>query len=285
MNWEEVQKLSDEILAVGIEKLLGCNPVGFLEVDLKTYGNYLIRNPKSKLSYIGESKDVAKRIKQHSKEKTSTFYKGYLKAKSKNLAYPQNLQIDDFTVSTLPNLFGRKEIEEFGIVNVPCRLNSFQKGKRDRFKGEPLIEKWTLIQKEFSRLLKEGERSFERVSLSNWHDLSIDVFPGIYWVEHKKDGLIYIGESSNVKDRYNTHSKTTYFSAFRRNLGENILGFKLQTIKGKKRYFSESEEVKLNAYLSNLEIKTMPISIGRYELEEYLIEIHQPRLNRKGKKV
>jgi predicted GIY-YIG superfamily endonuclease len=284
MNWKEVQKLSDEILAVGIEKLLKHNPVSFSEINLKTYGNYLIRNPKSKLSYIGESKDVAKRIKQHSKEKTSTFYKGYLKAKSKNLAYPQNLKIDDFTVGSLPNLFGRKEIEEFGIVNVPCRLNSFQKGKRDRFKGEPLMEEWTLIQKEFSRLLKEGRKAFEKVSLSNWHDLSIDVFPGIYWVEHKKDGLIYIGESSNVKDRYNTHSKTTYFSAFRRNLGENILGFKLQTIKGKKRYFSESEEVKLNAYLTNLEIKTMAVSIGRYELEEYLIEVHQPKLNRKGRK-
>ena len=85
-----------------------------------------------------------------------------------------------------------------------------------------------------------------------------------------------------MRDRYKAHSERTYFSAFRRNLGENILGFQLKTNKGKKRYFSDAEEVKLNEYLKKLKIKTMPILIGRYELEEFLIQYYQPRLNRKG---
>lgn len=284
MNWKSLQESADEILAYGVNQLKNSQKMNFSTVVYNSYGNYLISNTNNNLHYIGESKDVAKRIKQHSKEKTSTFFKSYIKAKGKNLAIVQSLKIDDFQVSTISNSLGRKEMEEFGIVNIPCRLNNFQKGKRGGFKGIESEQKWNSIQKGYNSLLLDGVKEFDKTILCDWKDLIIDKFPGIYWIEHKKDGLIYIGESSNVKDRYTTHSKTTYFSAFRRNLGENILGFKLKTIKGKKRYFSESEEVKLNDYLRNLKIKTMPIYIGRYELEEYLIQKYQPKLNRKGVK-
>lgn len=282
MNWNKLQQSANEILAHGVKQLKDSEKKALDNISLSSFGNYLISGHN--LNYIGESKDVTKRIKQHSKEKTSTFYKSYIKAKGKNQAIKQNLKIEDFQVAVISNLLGRKEIEEFGIVNIPCRLNNFQKGKREKFKGTPSKEGWITIQKDYKDLLEEGAEKFRAISLCNWHDLKIESFPGIYWVEHKKDGLIYVGESSNVKERYTTHSGRTYFSAFRRNLGENILGFKLQTIKGKKRYFSESEETKLNAYLSNLKIKTMAVAIGRYELEEYLIETCQPVLNRKGVK-
>ena len=125
----------------------------------------------------------------------------------------------------------------------------------------------------------------ENYSLSTFRFVSGgERFSGIYWIEHKKDGHIYIGESSDVSKRHLTHSGRTYFSAVRRNLGETILGFNLQTIKGKKRYFSEKEEEGLNKYLNDCTIKTMPISFGRFELEEYLIKKHKPVLNRKENK-
>lgn len=143
---------------------------------------------------------------------------------------------------------------------------------------------WFEIQNNTMSYLIQGEEELSLISTSKWFELNSIDGPGIYWIEHPKHGLIYIGESSNVYNRYKTHSGKTYFSALRRNLGENLLNFELKTIKGKKRYFSEIEDALITTFLKNCSIKTMPINFGRYELEEYLIDKHQPVLNRKGRK-
>ena len=93
--------------------------------------------------------------------------------------------------------------------------------------------------------------------------------------------VIYIGESSDIGERYETHSGRTYFSALRRHIGENILGFSLKTIKGKARYFSDDEDIKVTAFLHASRIAVLSISFGRYELEESLIRKYHPLLNRK----
>src|SRR5690606_10955589 len=132
--------------------------------------------------------------------------------------------------------------------------------------------------------IAQGEKYFDKISTFNWFEAKTQSNAGLYWVEHNSKGLIYIGESSNVNKRYLTHSGKTYFSALRRNLGENILGYKLQTIKGKKRYFSETEDKNISSFLKNCKIKTLRINFGRYELEEHLIRKHKPILNRKENK-
>ena len=281
-KWKGIQENSSSILAEGMRRLQNSVVNDEIRADIEGYGNYLISYPKNKLWYIGESKNVSKRVRQHANEKNSTFYKSYLKNKKKNHLFPQNLQINDFNVQSIENKFGRKELEEFGIMNIPCVLNNFQKGKRNRFSGKPSSKSWQYMQNNYSSLLKAGAEYVEKLSFVKWFDMDINPFPGLYLIEHKKKGLIYIGESSNVLDRYKTHSGTTYFSAFRRNLGENILGFQLKTIKGKKRYFNENEENELNTFLKELQVKAVPVSLGRYELEEFLIKKYKPVLNRKG---
>lgn len=56
---------------------------------------------------------------------------------------------------------------------------------------------------------------------------------GLYIVKDKSDKLIYIGESSNIGDRIKTHCGRTYFSALRRYIWTNVLGFEYKKQKGK----------------------------------------------------
>lgn len=234
--------------------------------------------------YIGESKNLAKRLKQHGRASTSTFYKNYVKLVKANADVPQELPIADFRVRTILTRIGRKELEEFGIVNLPANLNKFQLGKRS--KGQSDIEEglWESVQAESQHFLEEGELQLERAEQTKWFEAIMPPRPGLYWVESKKLGLIYIGESSNLLDRWKTHSAHTYFSALRRHIGENILRFELQTRKKKKRYFSEHEDAHVTDFLKGVSVRFLPIQFGRYELEEHLIKGHNPLLNRKGNK-
>lgn len=276
LNWKYCQENSDLILSAGLHTLIKSGKKNFGMDCENCYGNYLITDKTEKWSYTGEGKNLSKRIKQHSKERTSTFFKNYLKSDTQ-----QTLNIEDFEHRTISSSIGRKELEEFTIVNYPTNLNKFQIGKRKLFSAKANNKLWTEVQENFSEIIKQGEKEFNKSKHYDWFSAKINYGPGIYWIEHKKDGHIYIGESSDVMDRHKSHSGRTYISALRRNLGETILGYKLQTIKGKKRYFSEKEDLNLTRYLSSCSIKTMPISFGRFELEELLIRKHKPVLNRK----
>lgn len=279
-DWQFCQEHSDEILASGINTLKNGHKYSFSDVQNNNYGNYLISH-YDKPYYIGEAKNLKARIKQHSREKTSTFYKNYLKRPSMDYSI---LEINDFDVQILESQIGRKEIEEFGIVNLPTTLNKFQKGKRKRFSGNPSPGLWETIQDNADRLLAEGAGSLLKIKSIPWYDAGVPNNAGLYYAENSQDGLIYIGESSNIYKRYETHSGTTYFSALRRHIGTDILGFELQTRKGKKRYFSDHEDVLINQYLEKCKIKTMAVNMGRFELEEFLIRKHRPLLNRKENK-
>ncbi|VTQ01781.1 GIY-YIG nuclease family protein [Sphingobacterium daejeonense] len=105
-------------------------------------------------------------------------------------------------------------------------------------------------------------------------------------VKDAKGDLIYIGESSDIYGRYTTHGKTTYFSALRRHIGTEILGFELieKNGNGKKKYFDPSQDIQVNQFLNNCIALFYPIRIGRYEIEEHLIRKYRPLLNRKENK-
>jgi hypothetical protein len=106
--------------------------------------------------------------------------------------------------------------------------------------------------------------------------------PGIYalW-DRSARRVIYIGESSGLRDRHKTHCTQTYFSALRRNVGTNLLRFELHEKKGKRRYFTDDEERSLNTFLGQCMFQCMEVTIGRLELEERLISQELPAANRK----
>ena len=279
ITWGICQEISDYILLDGINELRKSNKLhSFNDVSLFP-GNYLISHD-GKPYYIGESKNLKKRLKKQLNPKSSTFYKNYL-----NIPYKDTLiEINDFDLQVLVHKIGRKEIEEFGIVNLETNLNKFQKGKRKRISGNPNKGIWGKVQINADNILSEGESKLLNIDPVEWYNADVPVNAGIYYVENIVDGLIYVGESSNINERYNTHSKNTYFSALRRHIGTDILGFELKEIKKKRRYFSESENRQIDLYLKNCLLRAMKINFGRFELEEFLIHKHKPFLNRKENK-
>ncbi len=236
---------------------------------------------KNDINYIGEAKNLKRRVKQHSKPSTSTFYKNYLKHYKSRI---DRFEISEFNIQIITTRIGRKEIEEFGIVNIPTTLNRFQKAKRDVYYGEKDLVSWHNAQNSHLELFNLAEKDLFQVKPQKWFSAKPSNEPGLYWVEHVDFGLIYIGESSNIYSRWLTHSGKTYFSALRRHIGENILSFKLKVKNGKKRYFSESEDKQVTQLLSNSTVRFFPIHFGRFEVEEHLIKKYKPLLNRKDNK-
>ncbi|HUM52884.1 MAG TPA: GIY-YIG nuclease family protein [Chitinophagales bacterium] len=281
-SWDIIQKQSDEILSCGLNKLKTQPFCDTSTVNENGFGNYLISLEKVPF-YVGEGKELIKRLKQQFKPTTSTFYKNFEKLNSANqLAKPTT--IDKFKIQFISTNIGRKEVEEFGIVNLPTKLNGFQLDKRKQFAIADQKGLWNAVQENFAKILEEGEIKILKSTFTSWFDAKIIRLAGLYLVKDKSDKLIYIGESSDIGERIKTHSGRTYFSALRRHIGTDILGFELQEIKGKKRYFSEAEDRKVTEFLKTCKVTLFPVAFGRYELEEYLIKKHRPLLNRKDNK-
>ena len=281
-TWEKIQKESDRILSAGIWILREKPFQSLSDVAFGGYGNYLISLNK-KPFYIGEARSLTHRLRQQFKPATSTFYKNYLKYCDKH----REINVKDiaaFKIQQMPTCLGRKEIEEFGIVNLPTVVNGFQLGKRKVISIVENVNIWEEIQARKEKLLNEGEAVVLKVLKSKWLDCKIDRVPGLYIVENNKRELIYIGESSDIAERHTTHSKTTYFSALRRHIATEVLNFILKEKNGKKKYLEPKEELVVTNYLKSCHACFIPINFARYELEEHLIKKYKPFLNRKDNK-
>ena len=281
IDWEFVQNNSDKILSDGLYKLKMAPSFKAADIQGTTACNYLISHNEATY-YTGEGENAAQRLLQQFKPATSTFYPSYQKQtqESQNL---EILDIEAFSVQFIHTNLGRKELEEFAIVNLSPPLNKFQRDKRLRYEVGCKQGLWDNIQIKKDHLLKQGEDEILRSVFHRWFDNSAPSVAGIYIVKNGKGDLIYIGESSLLSKRYMAHSSRTYFSALRRHIGTEILGYKLQEIKGKKRYFTSGEDMKVTEFLKECSIALCPIAFGRYEIEEYLIKKHRPYLNRKSK--
>jgi len=280
INWDFCQTNSDEILSEGLNILKMAPAQKWQEVVSHKPGNYLIWLNKDYL-YIGEADNLNKRISQQFKEKSSTFYKSYLKTLRKD---EKSIPISQFSVKFIETAIGRKELEEFGIVNIPTKLNKFEVGKRTKVISKFKPELWDKVQNASKEILIDGENIFNKSVPINWSEANLPNLPGIYSVFESKGALIYIGESSDINERWRTHSTRTYFSALRRHVGTEILGYKLKEKNKKKRYFNEKEDVSVTKYLNECKIKAMVVNFGRFEMEKYLIKKYSPSLNRKDSK-
>lgn len=281
INWTYCQENSNEILADGILQLKSCNICNPLTIEYKDFGNYLI-SYKDKPYYIGEAKDISARLKQQFKIKTSTFFSNFQKLVKTNHNIRQ-INIENFSARFMLTNIGRKEIEDFGIVNLATPLNKFQIGKRLKIELIKQNGLWEEVQELKENLLLQGEEILFKQKFSSWFDSNIEPSAGLYIVKDKSK-IIYIGESSDISERHKTHSSTTYFSALRRHIATEILGYELREKNGKKKYLHENEDKKVTDYLRGTTATFYPVNFGRYEFEEYLIKKHRPLLNRKDNK-
>ncbi len=280
ITWKFANQNSDKILADGLWQLIQSHIGTCEDITYNGFGNYVISHDK-KPYYIGEAKDVSMRLKQQFNPKTSTFYKNYQTHIGK-VTLMESLPIGNFKIQYAPTEIGRKEVEEFGIVNLPTILNSFQIGKRTKVEIINHSSIWTEMQSVKDDLLKEGEKEIFKTAFHLWFENKVPSTAGLYIVKNKNDDFIYIGESSNINERFITHTGKTYFSALRRHIGTEILSFELKEKNGKKKYFVDKEDVAITAFLKSCKATFYPINFGRYEFEEYLIEKYRPFLNRKG---
>ncbi len=275
-EWKFIQSNADQILIGGLNNLNEQKYLHGMDFTISRPGNYLI-SLDDKPVYIGEGKILSNRIKQQFNPKTSTFYKNYLRSDSK-----ANFPIDSFSIKAMETKIGRKEIEEMGIVNLMTKLNRFQLNKRSTYE---LVhnEFWNDLQDNSEKFLELSDQVIMKGNFTNWTIACNERTPGIYIVKNKSGDLIYIGESSDIYDRHYAHSKTTYFSALRRHIGTEILGFELidKNGNGKKKYLDPAEDHKVTRFLNSCSAVFHPISIGRYEIEEFLIKKYRPLLNRK----
>jgi predicted GIY-YIG superfamily endonuclease len=278
IDWVYCQTNSDRILADGILKLKDCIVCNPSSITFSGFGNYLVTH-QNKHFYVGEAKDINARLKQQFNPTRSTFYKNFLKLLKTNQAV-RPIPIDAFSVRFMPTDIGRKEIEDFGIVNLATPLNKFQIGKRQKADLKSQDGLWNRVQTQKSELLKQGEEIVFNQKFSSWFDANAESVAGLYIVKDKNK-IIYIGESSDIRERHNTHCGTTYFSALRRHIGTDILSYELKEKNGKKKYFTDTEDKKVTDYLRGTIATFHPVSFGRYELEEYLIRKYRPLLNRK----
>jgi len=282
ISWTFTQKNSDTILSDGLHKLKTRPYQLFSDIDYNSFGNYLISHNKTNY-YVGEGKELSKRLKQQFKPTTSTFYKNLIKLQKTNKAI-SNIPIDAFKVQAITTDIGRKEIEEFGISNLPTILNRFQLDKRNLHSVADQNGLWDKVQKAKAEILLQAEQEILKGKFSLWFDCNVDNVAGLYIVRNNLEKLIYIGESSDISERHKTHSGTTYFSALRRHIGTELLNFKLQERNGKKKYFEVSEDKKVTEFLKSCKATFYPTHFGRYELEEFLIKKYRPLLNRKDNK-
>ncbi|MBK6733130.1 MAG: hypothetical protein IPG61_03420 [bacterium] len=197
ISWEFVQEHANRILAEGIHHLRGQPLVRPDEVTLEGPGNYLISLDLVPL-YVGEATDVRQRLKTQFDANRSSFYKTLLESGPE---IPRD--IGDFRVQTMATGFGRKEIEDFGIVNVPTRLNKFQKNKRPVIEPSYGSQMWGLVQEARHDLLAKGAERYMARPRVPWLEAVPPDAPGLYGLWRDGDEApLYVGESSELENRY-----------------------------------------------------------------------------------
>ena len=215
MDWKTAQFSADDLLAEGLYALLSASKS---KTHLQGAGNYLV-SLADRPMYVGEAKDCRKRLAQQLDERLSTFYKNY-RGLGSNPIHPINF----FSIQVIPVAFGRKEIEDFGIVNLPTQLNRFQLEKRTIQPKANSTERWIRLQELSADLLTQGATRCEEIDFRPWAVATAPDSSGLYLIRSPQGEIIYVGESSGIKARFRTHGTRTYFSAVRRTLGVDLLG-------------------------------------------------------------
>lgn len=286
-TWDDLQYNADCILYEGLKKLISMPHCDFTGKYTEDQGNYIISYQEKPL-YIGEADNLDKRLRDH--YRGSTFFRNYHQNGHKqNL--PPDLTMNHFRHQHMKVSFGRKDLEEFGMVNLPAPLNKFQTDKRDVFVPDRETFLWEVAQETAPRLLKQGEVKLFSEGPLPWNQANICQGAGVYLIFDPKGSLIYVGESTNVADRHKTHSTKTRFSAFRRHVATNIFTFTLKTKEelgfkssdSKKSFLTKKEDEEINKYIYQCKFISMPVNFGRLELEAQIIKNYSPLLNRKGR--
>ena len=138
-----------------------------------------------------------------------------------------------------------------------------------------------ILQEYDQRFLDEKNREIFQLD-TQWNK-GVPTESGVY-AFFDKDKIIYIGETGSLKGRMSDVRRTVNHT-LRRTIGNKLFSntkdFNKATSKKK---FPEHIEILINEYMEKLYVTMIPISFGRAEIEEYLIEKYNPVFNTKTKR-
>jgi hypothetical protein len=99
------------------------------------------------------------------------------------------------------------------------------------------------------------------------------------------DSIVYAGESGHLQGRMSDFLDSRHH-VLRRNLGLELFGAEegFEPATTHQRFPPEFEK-RLHEYMqTELKICVVVVDLGRKEIEEYLIDVHSPIYNRKGRR-
>lgn len=130
------------------------------------------------------------------------------------------------------------------------------------------------------------------ISVAEQHQMYADKWPsqvpsqaGIYLIRNKDKIIVYVGESSNINARMRDITRTVNHT-FRRKVGAELFcGHPEYTQASSKRRYSDQIEELINQHcIDHFNISFIPLVIGRKEIEDYLLQKHDPIYNSKQKR-
>ena len=227
ISWKNIQIESAGILDQGLKTLYSLNSLSELSNIPDIAGNYMIFE-NNKPIYIGQSQHVPNRMRQHLSSK---------KFKDREISF-----------TLLPVNLGRKEIEEYGILQF--KNNKAIPWKDAILSNSPGV--YLLYKNTDILYIGEG------ISLS-----------GRY--------AMHVGQTRMSVLRRKIATRKLGFSL----KTKQELGY--DTSKDSKRSFlSNLEDVEVSKYLDDCTLKFMEVDFGRLELESQLIHLFKPELNSKN---
>ena len=294
---EVMTKEVSEFINGGFQLLKQSQPIQLSDIkkapgNYNKPGNYIITI--SDRNYTGQAMNLKERLSTHIHAK-STLYKTF------STELGRSPELTDFEIRCTEVLFGKKELEEYAMANLPNVLNKINRSAQSKYEGSDTtssITHWSNIQsnkQDVQNILKEMKNEIERIPFLSWADAaqlaeSFKNIAGIYIIKDKNGRILYIGESSKIHLRYNRHSNTTRFSIFRRNVATQLLDLNLITVQERgrpeltdtKRWFlSHKDDEKVSEFTASCQIKMVTPLLGRYELEAFLIKELNPLFNKR----
>lgn len=108
--------------------------------------------------------------------------------------------------------------------------------------------------------------------------------PGVYCIFEGRD-LIYSGETGSLKGRMRDLLDTRNHT-LRRQLGNTKFGKHsgYRAASSSVKFPDDIEKLLTDFMLTHLKVKALPVSLGRKEIEEKLIDVKSPRYNAKGRR-
>ena len=275
--WDIVQLNSDKLLAEGLHRLMISESRPGEEDLPDDAGNYVFLDGENAL-FAGEAGNLQRRISAQLDEGKSRFYKRYLQSS------PDEVRpLSEMTLRYIPVVIGRKELEEYVIVNLGSGLNREPSANYWLSVRAGVHDFWDRIQKKAADLLNDGSSACLEAEPVRWRNRSVLSTAGVFIIRNRNDEIIRICEAANLAADLKVAESDSHTSDLRYAIGTDQLGFQAVLSSEGRRGFQPNEEEDISRYLHRCTIAQSTVGFGRLEIANALSRqiVGQKQSNRK----